>query len=41
VWREPTHPATDRAGWWPAFDGDVAVRNEPGDCHFTVRLPRA
>jgi signal transduction histidine kinase len=24
-----------------AFDGDIAVRNEPGGCRFTVRLPRA
>jgi signal transduction histidine kinase len=23
------------------FDGDIAVRNEPGGCRFTVRLPRA
>jgi signal transduction histidine kinase len=23
-----------------AFDGDIAVRNEPGGCRFTVRLPR-
>ena len=24
-----------------ALDGDIAVRNEPGGCRFTVRLPRA
>ena len=24
-----------------AFDGDIAVRNEPGGCRFTVRLPLA
>jgi signal transduction histidine kinase len=24
-----------------AFDGAIAVRNEPGGCRFTVRLPRA
>ena len=23
------------------FDGDIAVRNEPGGCRFTVRIPRA
>jgi signal transduction histidine kinase len=23
------------------LDGDIAVRNEPGGCRFTVRLPRA
>ena len=28
-------------GWWRPTDGDIAVRNEPGGCRFTVRLPRA
>jgi signal transduction histidine kinase len=28
-------------GLMDALDGDIAVRNEPGGCRFTVRLPRA
>ena len=33
--------ARDRPGLVDVFDGDIAVRNEPGGCRFTVRIPRA
>ena len=37
----PGSASPSPGGSWRPTDGDIAVRNEPGGCRFTVRLPLA